>query len=92
MRRLIAERRIAFTKVGGHVRIESDVLDDLIEAGELVLAQRQDKATTAANTSARNGHESGRPTREQSRSHQEHGSASEFARCARLDSNQRPAA
>jgi excisionase family DNA binding protein len=35
IRRLIAERRIAFTKVGRHVRIESDVLDDFIAAGRV---------------------------------------------------------
>jgi excisionase family DNA binding protein len=35
IRRLIAERRIAFTKVGRHVRIESDVLDAFIAAGRV---------------------------------------------------------
>ena len=35
IRRLVAERRIAFTKVGRHVRIESDVLDAFIAAGRV---------------------------------------------------------
>ena len=35
IRRLVAERRIAFVKVGRHVRIESDVLDALIAAGRV---------------------------------------------------------
>ena len=39
IRRLIAERRIAFTRLGRHVRIPADVLDDFVTAG-LVEAQR----------------------------------------------------
>jgi excisionase family DNA binding protein len=35
VRRLVAERRIAFTKVGRHVRIESDVLEAFIAAGRV---------------------------------------------------------
>lgn len=35
IRRLVAERRIAFTKVGRHVRIQSDVLDAFIAAGRV---------------------------------------------------------
>jgi len=35
IRRLIAERRIAFTRLGRHVRIESDVLDAFIAAGRV---------------------------------------------------------
>ena len=33
IRRLIAERRIAFTRLGRHVRIPADVLDDFVAAG-----------------------------------------------------------
>lgn len=39
IRRLIAERRITFTRLGRHVRIAADVLDDFVAAG-LVEAQR----------------------------------------------------
>ena len=35
IRRLIAERRIAFTKLGRHIRIPSDVLDDFVDAGRV---------------------------------------------------------
>jgi excisionase family DNA binding protein len=35
IRRLIAERRIAFTKLGRHVRIEADVLDAFVDAGRV---------------------------------------------------------
>jgi excisionase family DNA binding protein len=35
IRRLIAERRIAFTRLGRHVRIQADVLDDFIAAGRV---------------------------------------------------------
>lgn len=35
VRRLIAERRIAFTRLGRHVRIEADVLDEFVEAGRV---------------------------------------------------------
>lgn len=38
IRRLIAERRITFTRLGRHVRIPADVLDDFVAAG-LVEAQ-----------------------------------------------------
>lgn len=33
IRRLVAERRIAVTRLGRHVRIESDVLEEFIVAG-----------------------------------------------------------
>jgi excisionase family DNA binding protein len=33
IRRLIAERRIEFVKVGRHVRIRESVLDDFIQSG-----------------------------------------------------------
>lgn len=35
IRRLIAERRIAFTRLGRHVRIEADVLDEFVAAGRV---------------------------------------------------------
>jgi excisionase family DNA binding protein len=35
IRRLIAERRIAFTKLGRHIRIPADVLDEFVEAGRV---------------------------------------------------------
>ena len=35
IRRLIAERRIAFTKLGRHVRIEADVLEEFVAAGRV---------------------------------------------------------
>lgn len=36
IRRLIAEKRIAYVKLGGwHVRIEDTVLDEFIEAGRV---------------------------------------------------------
>ena len=35
IRRLIAERRIAYVKLGGHVRIEDNELDAFIEAGRV---------------------------------------------------------
>jgi excisionase family DNA binding protein len=35
IRRLIAERRIAFTRLGRHVRIQADVLDAFIAAGRV---------------------------------------------------------
>lgn len=35
IRRLITERRIGFTRLGRHVRIESDVLDAYIAAGRV---------------------------------------------------------
>jgi excisionase family DNA binding protein len=35
IRRLIAERRIAFTKLGRHVRIEATVLDEFVAAGRV---------------------------------------------------------
>ena len=36
VRRLIAERRIAFTKLGKHVRIDSADLDAFVAAGRVV--------------------------------------------------------
>jgi len=35
IRRLIAERRIAYVKLGAHVRIEDTVLDDFIDSGRV---------------------------------------------------------
>jgi excisionase family DNA binding protein len=36
IRRLIAEKRIAYVKMGGwHVRIEDTVLDDFVDAGRV---------------------------------------------------------
>ena len=35
IRRLIAERRIAFTRLGRHVRFEADVLDAFVAAGRV---------------------------------------------------------
>jgi excisionase family DNA binding protein len=35
IRRLIAERRIAFTKIGRHVRIDTDDIDAFIAAGRV---------------------------------------------------------
>jgi excisionase family DNA binding protein len=35
IRRLIAERRIAFTRLGRHVRIQADVIDEFIAAGRV---------------------------------------------------------
>jgi excisionase family DNA binding protein len=35
IRRLIAERRIEFVKVGRHVRISESALDDFIDAGRV---------------------------------------------------------
>jgi excisionase family DNA binding protein len=35
IRRLIAERRIEFVKVGRHVRISEDALSDFIDAGRV---------------------------------------------------------
>lgn len=35
VRRLIAERRIAFTRLGRHVRIEAEALDAYISAGRV---------------------------------------------------------
>jgi excisionase family DNA binding protein len=43
-RRLIAERRIAFVKVGRHVRIAESVLDAYIEAQTVQPAARQTRA------------------------------------------------
>jgi excisionase family DNA binding protein len=44
VRRLIAERRIEFVKVGRHVRISESALADFIEAGKippLIVANRR---------------------------------------------------
>jgi len=38
IRRLIAERRISFVKLGKHVRIDSDDLDAFVEAGRVSAA------------------------------------------------------
>lgn len=35
VRRLIAEKRIAYIKLGGHVRIEDAAIDRFIEAGRV---------------------------------------------------------
>lgn len=39
IRRLIAERRIAFTRLGRHVRIQADVLDAFVAAGRVEAIQ-----------------------------------------------------
>jgi excisionase family DNA binding protein len=41
VRRLIAERRIAYTKLGRHVRIDPDDLDGFIAAGRVEAGGRQ---------------------------------------------------
>jgi excisionase family DNA binding protein len=41
-RRLIAERRIEFVKVGRHVRIRASVLDDFIASGVVAPLTAQD--------------------------------------------------
>lgn len=38
IRRLIAERRISFVKLGKHVRLDSDGLDAFVEAGRVAAA------------------------------------------------------
>lgn len=38
IRRLIAEKRIAYVKLGAHVRIEDDVLDQFVAAGRVEAA------------------------------------------------------
>jgi excisionase family DNA binding protein len=43
VRRLIAERRIAFVRIGRHVRIASNVLDDFVASG--VVPARQTKVS-----------------------------------------------
>lgn len=40
-RRLIAERRITFVRVGGHVRIPESAVDALIEAGTVEAIDRR---------------------------------------------------
>jgi excisionase family DNA binding protein len=40
VRRLIAERRIAYTKLGRHVRIDPDDLDAFITAGRVEAGRR----------------------------------------------------
>ena len=40
VRRLIAERRIAYTKLGRHVRIDPDDLDAFIAAGRVEAGRR----------------------------------------------------
>jgi excisionase family DNA binding protein len=42
VRRLVFERRIAFTKLGRHVRIASRDLDAFIQAGRVEVAARPD--------------------------------------------------
>ena len=44
VRRLIFERRIAFVKVGRHVRISPADLDAFIEAGRVTALRRRRKA------------------------------------------------
>ena len=47
IRRLIAERRISFVKLGKHVRIDSDDLDDFVAAGRVsALAPTKPSATS----------------------------------------------
>jgi excisionase family DNA binding protein len=43
-RRLIAERRIAFVKVGSHVRIREAVLDAYVEANTVQPVQRRTRS------------------------------------------------
>lgn len=40
-RRLIAERRITFVRVGRHVRIPEEALDELIDAGTVAPIDRR---------------------------------------------------
>jgi excisionase family DNA binding protein len=49
IRRLIAEKRITYIKLGGHVRIEDEVLAAFIEAGRVRVQHPVDgrKASTA---------------------------------------------
>lgn len=56
VRRLIAEERIAFTRLGRHVRIEADVLDAYIAAGR-VDPRAADPGLTAAPDVPRPVHE-----------------------------------
>lgn len=44
VRRLVAERRIAFVKVGRHVRVSRSVLDAFIEANTVQPAVRRTRA------------------------------------------------
>jgi excisionase family DNA binding protein len=41
VRRLIAERRIAYTKLGRHVRIDPDDLDAFVSAGRVEAGRRR---------------------------------------------------
>jgi excisionase family DNA binding protein len=41
VRRLIAEKRIAYVKLGAHVRIEDTVVDEFIAAGRVEPSPRQ---------------------------------------------------
>ena len=67
IRRLIAERRITYIKLGGHVRIENEVLDAFIEAGRvrvqpLVDGRRSSTADTSSTPRqlSRHQHDCGR--------------------------------
>ena len=48
VRRLITERRIAFTKVGRHIRLNSADVEDFIQAGRIEPWPGNDRRTTAA--------------------------------------------
>ncbi len=47
VRRLIAERRIPFVKLGGHVRIDTTDLDAYVAAGRVELADHRTEASRA---------------------------------------------
>jgi excisionase family DNA binding protein len=50
IRRLIAERRISFVKLGKHVRIDSDDLDAFVEAGRVAAAVPRESSATSDST------------------------------------------
>lgn len=58
VRRLVAEQRIAFTRLGRHIRIEADVLDAYIAAGR-VEPRIPDPRRTARPNAARPDEEDG---------------------------------
>lgn len=59
VRRLVAEERIAFTRLGRHIRIEADVLDAYIAAGR-VEPRATDLGRKAAPDLPRSDHEEDR--------------------------------
>ena len=48
VRRLIAERRIAFNKVGRHIRFNAADVEDFIQAGRIEPWPDNDRRTTSA--------------------------------------------